>query len=198
MLVNINQRKLYLTLVANDFFVSLLSVEKNEIALANILKRISKIFKRISNGESPSRIDFIFTHQPSQSKSFKVSSSLQLGQILTKKNDSGTIIFLVKIWPWYFYSPYQRLLGYTFWENVSRDKILRQAGLNFNKMVLNKFLNFVPNKIVTCNDKDRFWIDGWIKIKSKIKLKIQLYKIYIENDRNKIEFSNLKSNNKKN
>ena len=97
MLVNINQRKLYLTLVVNDFFVSLLSVEKNEIALANILKRISKIFKRISNGESPSRIDFIFTHQPSQSKSFKVSSSLRLGQILTKKNDSGTIIFLVKI-----------------------------------------------------------------------------------------------------
>ena len=78
MLVNVNQRTFYLTLVANDFVVSLFSVDKNEIAFTNILKRISKIFKRISNGQSSSRIDLIFTDQPSQSKNFKVSSSIQL------------------------------------------------------------------------------------------------------------------------
>ena len=152
MLVNINQRKLYLTLVANDFFLSLLSVEKNEIAFANILKRISKIFKRISNGQSSSRIDLIFTDQPSQSKNFKVSSSIQLKchyHFFLSKFDLDTFILHTNV-SW----------GTPFWENVFRDKKFRKAGLDFNKMILNKFQNFVRNKIVTCNDKDRFWIHG--------------------------------------
>ena len=59
----------------------------------------------------------------------------------------------------------------------------------FNETILNIFINFVPNKIVTCNDKDPIWMNE--KIKSKVKSKNQLYKVYIKNDRNKVDFLNL-------
>ena len=39
----------------------------------------------------------------------------------------------------------------------------------FNETILNIFIYFVPNKIVTCNDKDPIWMNE--KIKSKVKSK---------------------------
>ena len=60
----------------------------------------------------------------------------------------------------------------------------------FNETILNIFSNFVPNKIITYNDKDPIWMND--KIKSKVKSKNQLYKVYI-NCRNEVDFFNLKN-----
>ena len=46
---------------------------------------------------------------------------------------------------------------------------------------MNIFSNFIPNKIVTFNDKDPPWFSE--KIKTKIELKNRFYKEYIKNDR---------------
>ena len=62
--------------------------------------------------------------------------------------------------------------------------------LIFNETILNVFRNFVPSKTVTCNDEDTFWINE--KIKSKIKSKSELYKIYIKNRKIKLIFKILK------
>ena len=59
----------------------------------------------------------------------------------------------------------------------------------FNEAILNIFTNFVPNKIITCNDKDPIWMNE--KIKSKVKSKNQLYKVCIKNGRNEVDFLNL-------
>ena len=44
----------------------------------------------------------------------------------------------------------------------------------FNETILNIFSNFVPNKIITYNDKDPIWMND--KIKSKVKSKINSIK----------------------
>ena len=41
------------------------------------------------------------------------------------------------------------------------------------KPILNIFQNYVPNKYITCDDKDPVWMNG--KIKSKIKSKNTLH-----------------------
>ena len=55
-------------------------------------------------------------------------------------------------------------------------KMLFLLFLNF--LILNIFSNFVPNKIITCNDKDPIWMND--KIKSKVKSINQLFKVYIK------------------
>ena len=62
--------------------------------------------------------------------------------------------------------------------------------LIFNETILNVFRNFVPSKTVTCNDEDTFWINE--KVKSKIKSKSEVYKIYIKNRKIKLIFKILK------
>ena len=53
----------------------------------------------------------------------------------------------------------------------------------FNETILNIFRNYVPNKYITCDDKDPVWMNK--KIKSKIKSKNIFYKQYIYNGRKK-------------
>ena len=58
--------------------------------------------------------------------------------------------------------------------------------LIFNETILTVFRKFVPSKTITNNDEGTIWINE--KIKSKIKSKSELYKIYIKNGKNKIDF----------
>ena len=44
---------------------------------------------------------------------------------------------------------------------------------------MNIFSNFTPNKLVTFDDRDPPWMNDFVK--SKIKWKNQLYKIYTKN-----------------
>ena len=48
----------------------------------------------------------------------------------------------------------------------------------------------VPNKII-CYDKDPIWMNE--EIKSKVKSKNHLYKVYIKNGRNKVDLLDLKN-----
>ena len=51
----------------------------------------------------------------------------------------------------------------------------------FNETILKIFRNYVPNKYITCDDKDPVWMNE--NIKSKIKSKNLLYKQYTQNGR---------------
>ena len=48
-----------------------------------------------------------------------------------------------------------------------------------NDIILNAFTNFVPNKVITCDDRDLPWIND--NIKNKIKWKSRMYKNYKRN-----------------
>ena len=51
----------------------------------------------------------------------------------------------------------------------------------FNETILDIFRNYVPNKYITCHDKDSVWMNE--KIKCKIKSKNLFYKQYTQNGR---------------
>ena len=46
----------------------------------------------------------------------------------------------------------------------------------FNETLMNIFLNFTPNKLITFDDRDPPWMNNYVK--GKIKWKNQLYKTY--------------------
>ena len=61
----------------------------------------------------------------------------------------------------------------------------------FNEIILNIFRNYIPNKFITCDDKDPVWMNE--NIKSKIK-SIPKIKQYTQNGRKEsdlIVFENL-------
>ena len=65
---------------------------------------------------------------------------------------------------------------------MNRDSLLDNKNvdsqvLTLNYIILNVFRNFVPNRCVTCDDKDPVWMNE--KIKSKIKAKNKLYQVYV-------------------
>ena len=73
---------------------------------------------------------------------------------------------------------------------VSWEKLFRIRNINlqvsiFNETILNIFGNFFLIK-VTCSDKDPIWMNG--KIKSNVKSKNQLYKVYIKTVEMKLIF----------
>ena len=57
-----------------------------------------------------------------------------------------------------------------------------------NKIILNIFRNYVPNKYITIDDKVPVW-----KLKQKIKAKNALYKKYVQNGRFESDFVYLKN-----
>ena len=62
------------------------------------------------------------------------------------------------------------------WEVMFNNKSFQSI---FNEILMNIFSNFTPNKLVTFDDKDPPWMNDFVK--SKIKWKNQLYKIYTKN-----------------
>ena len=56
----------------------------------------------------------------------------------------------------------------------------------FNKTLMNVFTNFIPNKIITCNDKDPPWINDFIR--KKIEWKNQLYRNFNANGKTDNDF----------
>ena len=61
------------------------------------------------------------------------------------------------------------------WDSLFYNKNVDSQGLLLNGIMLNIFRNFVPNRYVTCDDKDPAQMNE--NIKSKIKAKIKLYKV---------------------
>ena len=58
------------------------------------------------------------------------------------------------------------------WEKLFCNKNIDIKVSIFNETILNTFINFVPNKVKTCNEKDPVWMNE--KIKSRVKSKNQL------------------------
>ena len=67
------------------------------------------------------------------------------------------------------------------WEKLFSHKNINAQVTVFDETILNIFRNYVPNKYITCDDKDLVWMNE--KIKSKIKSKNLFYKQYIHNGR---------------
>ena len=55
-----------------------------------------------------------------------------------------------------------------------------------NDIILNVFTNFVPNKVITCDDRDPPWIND--NIKNKIRRKNSMYKNYKRNSKNNRDY----------
>ena len=65
------------------------------------------------------------------------------------------------------------------WHRLFSEKNFHQQVNLLNDIILNVFTNCVPNKVVTCDDRDPTWIND--NIKSKIKWKNSTYKNYKRN-----------------
>ena len=65
------------------------------------------------------------------------------------------------------------------WEVMFNNKSVHKQVSIFNEILMNIFSNFTPNKLVTFDDRDPPWMNDFVK--SKIKWKNQLYKIYTKN-----------------
>ena len=63
------------------------------------------------------------------------------------------------------------------WDRLLDNKNVDSPVLLLNVTILNIFSSFVPNRYVTCDDKDPVWMNE--NIKSKIKPKNKLYQVYI-------------------
>ena len=62
------------------------------------------------------------------------------------------------------------------WHRLFANEIIHQQANLLNDIILNAFKNFVPNKFITCDDRDPTWIN--VNIKNKIKRKNSMYKLY--------------------
>ena len=66
------------------------------------------------------------------------------------------------------------------WEVMFNNKSVHKQVSIFNEILMNIFSNFTPNKLVTFDDRDPPWMNDFVK--SKIKWKNQLYKVYTKNE----------------
>ena len=113
--------------------------------------------------QSSSCIDLIFTDQPNLSVNSEIHTSLHPNcyhQIVQSKFDLNI----------FYLPPYQRLI----WNYKIADVCS-----------IRKALDLVTWEKLFRN-KDPIWISE--KIKSKVKSKNQLYKVYVKNGRNKVDF----------
>ena len=76
------------------------------------------------------------------------------------------------------------------WEVMFNNKSVHKQVSIFNEILMNIFSNFTPNKLVTFDDRDPPWMNDFVK--SKIKWKNQLYKIYTKNGYKCNDFLRLK------
>ena len=65
------------------------------------------------------------------------------------------------------------------WEVMFNDNSVQKQVSIFNETLMNILSNFTPNKLVTLDDRNTPWMNDFVK--SKIKWKNQLCKIYIKN-----------------
>ena len=65
------------------------------------------------------------------------------------------------------------------WDRLFAKKTVHQQVNLLNDIILSVFTNFVPNKVITCDDRDPSWIND--NIKNKIKWKNSMYKNYKRN-----------------
>ena len=67
------------------------------------------------------------------------------------------------------------------WKNIFNHKNSHQQRAIFKKTIFNILSNFVPNRLITCNDWDPTWLNEFVK--NKIKWENKIYKDYVKNER---------------
>ena len=67
------------------------------------------------------------------------------------------------------------------WHRLFANKTVHQQVNLLNDIILNVFINFVPNKVITCDDRDPPWIND--NVKNKIIWKNSMYKNYKRNSK---------------
>ena len=72
------------------------------------------------------------------------------------------------------------------WDRLLDNKNVDSQVLLLNDIISNIFRNFLPNRYVTCDDKDPVWMNE--NIKSKIKEKNKLYRVYVKKGRQETNF----------
>ena len=71
------------------------------------------------------------------------------------------------------------------WVNLFLDKNINEKVILFNRTILNIFHNFIPNKMITCADRDPTWMSEMIKYLIKKK------KLYYKNKKSQIKCNKL-------
>ena len=79
------------------------------------------------------------------------------------------------------------------WERLFENKSINDQVKFLNDTLMNIFKNFIPNKILTFNDKDPPWINE--NVKHLIKIKNDILKLYFKNGRNANDFILLQNTN---
>ena len=72
------------------------------------------------------------------------------------------------------------------WKLIFSCKNVHQQVNIFNKTIINIFSNFIPNKLVTFDDKDPPWMTE--KVKEKKKWKHKVYRDYLKNRKTKADY----------
>ena len=75
------------------------------------------------------------------------------------------------------------------WEKSFENKSVYSQVCILNETTLNIFLNFIPKKIITCNDKDRLWFNN--KIRYLLIKKKEMFRQYINNGKLHSEYDRL-------
>ena len=72
------------------------------------------------------------------------------------------------------------------WERLLDNKNIDSQVPFLNNIILNIFRNFVPKKYITFDDKDPVWMNE--NIKSKIKVKNNIYQECVKKGRQETDF----------
>ena len=78
-------------------------------------------------------------------------------------------------------------------ENLFIGKNVNEQVHLFNQTVLNIFKNFVPNKVANFDDSDPPWINE--QIKSLVKLKNEMFKLYLQSGKKHDDYILLQNSN---
>ena len=134
---------------------------------------------------SATRIDLVFTNQPHLVMEGCVSSSLvstcHHEIILAKLNLKVEYPPFYERVFWDSSSPGKVSINWAInaidWEKLFPNKPVESRVSEVNNLLLNIYSNYIPNKIVLCEDKDPPWLANWIR--AVIKMKNDAYKEYI-------------------
>ena len=143
---------------------------------------------------SSSCIDLIFTDQTSIIRNSGVHSSLH-------PNCYHQIIFCQLNLKMYYPPPYERVvwnydkaniglisraINEFDWENCFLHKNIDEQLRLFNVTLMNILKNFIPNKVITCDDRDPPWLNE--EVKNLIRDRNEIYKSYLRNGRNTSDY----------
>ena len=77
------------------------------------------------------------------------------------------------------------------WEKLFQNKNIHDQLKLFNETIVNIVSNYIPNKFITCNDKDPPWLNDHIK--RLINLKNEIFKKYLKDGRPDSVYENLQT-----